>query len=286
MDELYTIARRSNIECFYYKTINGTDKTIFLYEDHRTLLNVLFEASKLINETRVPNLIFFDRHDDACPTKRLSELLNNMGKISLSDVTSKEFWSFVEFDLSYLDDDWLLTGMELGLINNAIVIGQELNANISRLHNKYQTEDLIQHNLYSIPHLNSSLNNRGCLGDTCITDTSFTEIRNIFQYNNKPENRDRFDSNDIYPFVLDFDLDCFTSECRDTTMAWAEKVFKEEYYDNFKTSNFMQQLISRCQFITICKESKCCGGLGESNKILSYLDKYIFDGSLGTEPIY
>lgn len=85
---------------------------------------------------------------------------------------------------------------------------------------------------------------------------------------------------------MDFDLDCFTSECRETTIAWAEKIFKEEYSDNFKTADFMQQLISRCQFITICKESKCCGGLGESNKILSYLDRYIFDGSLGTEAIY
>ncbi|MBO5254677.1 MAG: hypothetical protein J6B07_02500 [Opitutales bacterium] len=281
MDELYTIARRSNIECFYYQAINGKMKTIFLYEDHRTLLNVLFEASKLINDHRVPNLIFFDRHDDACPTMHLSELLHKMGKTSFEDVTSKEFWPFVEFDLSYLDDDWLLAGMELGLINNAVVIGQELNANISRLQNKYQTEDKLQHKLYSIPHLNSSLNNRGCLGDTCITDTSYTDIRNIFQFNNN-----RFDSADIYPFILDFDLDCFTSECRETTIAWAEKIFKEEYSDNFKTADFMQQLISRCQFITICKESKCCGGLGESNKILSYLDRYIFDGSLGTEAIY
>lgn len=39
------------------------------------------------------------------------------------DITGRNFWSFVECDLSGLDDDWLLTGMELGLINDAALNG-------------------------------------------------------------------------------------------------------------------------------------------------------------------
>lgn len=50
-------------------------------------------------------------------------------------------------------------------------------------------------------------------------------------------------------------------------------------------STQLNRLISRSQFITICREPKCCGGPGESNKILGYLDKYFFNGSLRTVPI-
>lgn len=63
------------------------------------------------------------------------------------------------------------------------------------------------------------------------------------------------------------------------------KLFKNMYYDNDTVSYFMDRLIFRSQFITICREPKCCGGIGESNKILGHLNKYFFNGSLGTVPI-
>lgn len=48
----------------------------------------------------------------------------------------------------------------------------------------------------------------------------------------------------------------------------------------------MESLLNRASVITICREPECCGGIGEANKILSYLDRYFFDGALRTEPIY
>lgn len=101
------------------------------------------------------------------------------------------------------------------------------------------------------------------------------------QYHNR-----RFDEGDIKPFVLDFDLDCFTTECREKTYAWPEKIFIDEYFESSNARYFMESLLNRTSFITICREPECCGGIGEANKILNYLDRYFFDGALRTEPIY
>ena len=278
MCELYNIANRANIEMFEYE-----NKCIFLYDDHRTLLNVLFEAKKILCYEKVPNLIYFDRHDDACSAGKKSDILNKIGRENIDSISSKDFWSFVEFELSPLDDNWLLAGMELGLINHSVVIGQRENCNIEDMGNRYQTEDGIEHNLFSIPHLSFSISNRGCIGDRCVNTSDNMKIREIFQYNT-PDNYNGF-KQDVYPFILDFDLDCFTTECRSKQYAWPEKVFFEEYISN-KAYAFLRQLIKRSQFVTICREPACCGGIGESNKILGYFDKYIFNGALGTEPIF
>jgi hypothetical protein len=71
-------------------------------------------------------------------------------------------------------------------------------------------------------------------------------------------------------------------------MAWPESMFLEElnsrcgFYDEITPLDFIYNLIDRCEFITIAMEPNSCGNFGESFKILRYLDKYIFQGNLGT----
>lgn len=275
-DKLYELSGRTNINTYTFH-----DKHIMLYDDHRTLLNVLFEAKRLGTLPQTPNLIYFDLHDDACVSLPKSQLLERMGVKNLSEATSKQFWSFVEFDLSELDDDWLLAGMELDLIGNAVLIGQEENTNIQDLHGRYVTEDKIEHELFSIPHLKNSLDSRGCLGDHIIKEPYYQNVRDILQFHNR-----QFDKGNIRPFVLDFDLDCFTTECRGKTYAWPEDIFRMEYNENYDVQRFMETLLARASFITICREPGCCGGLGEASKILSYLDRYFFYGTLGSQPVF
>lgn len=269
------------------KVFSFGNKHIVLYDDHRSILNVLFEAKKtgLFNTT--PNIIFFDSHDDACnPEIRSGDLFEKWGVDRIGDVSSKEFWSFVEFDLSGLDDDWLLAGMELDLINHAVVIGQHENNNIQSMNNRYESTDGKVHELFDIPHLNWSIGSRGCLGDNVIKQPFYKNVRNIFEYNQPPfGSYDKFSTEVTKPFVLDFDLDCFTTECEDNTFAWPEAIFRDKYVDNDDVKCFMQRIIERSSIITICREPDCCGGLGESNKLLWYLDKYFFNGCLQTSPI-
>ena len=275
-DRLYELSGRTNINTYTFR-----DKHILLYDDHRTLLNVLFEAKKTGVLSQAPNLVYFDLHDDAGESLPKSRLLERIGVEKLSEATSKQFWSFVEFDLGVQDDDWLLTGMELDLIGNAVLIGQEENHNIQDLHGLYVTEDKVGHELFSIPHLKYSLDSRGCLGDHIIKEPYYQNVRDIMQFHNG-----RFDEREIKPFVLDFDLDCFTTECREKTYAWPEDIFRMEYDESHEVRWFMETLLDRASFITICREPGCCGGIGESNKILYYLDRYFFDGALGTQPVF
>lgn len=279
MENLYELSYRANINVYRYN-----EKYIILYDDHRTILNILFQAQKIGIFAQTPNLIYFDYHDDACENAPKSELLKKIGVKSLDKATDKQFWSFVEFELGSLDDDWLLTGMELDLIKDAIVIGAEQDHNIGALGGKpYISENGIEHELYSISHLSNSLDSRGCLGDSLLKEPYYQRVRNIMQYNTD-DNR-RFETN-IYPFVLDFDLDCFSTECRNKTMSWPEQIFEQEYGQGTRAFDFIYNLIERASFITVCRESGCCGGIGEANKILGYLDRYFFDRALSTEAIY
>ena len=276
------LSNHTNIEVYSFM-----DKYIILYDDHRSILNVLFETKKLGVFGITPNIIFFDRHDDACnPNLNAKELLNRWGVDKIEKVSSRDFWSFVEFDLSGLDDDWLLAGMELGLINHAVVIGQNENHNICNMNNMFESSDGIHHELFDISHLDWSIESRGCLGDNVIKEDYYENVRNIFEYNQPPYGRyDKFSKEVTMPFVLDFDLDCFTTECEDKTYAWPEDIFKKKYVYNEEVLYFMHRLIKRSTIITICREPVCCGGIGESNKILGYLDRYFFNGCLGTAPI-
>lgn len=282
---IYELSSHTNIDTYVFQE----NKYIVLYDDHRSILNVLFEAKKLglFNNT-TPNLIFFDRHDDACnPDEICSKgLFKKWGVKKIEDVSSRDFWSFVEFDLSGLDDDWLLAGMELNLINHAVVIGNKENNNIRDMDNRFESSDGMVHELYDISHLNYSIGSRGCLGDSIIKQPYYENVRAIFEYNQQPYGSyDKFSKEVTKPFVLDFDLDCFTTECEDKTYAWPETIFRDKYYDNVDVRFFMEKIIERSSLITICREPCCCGGLGESNKILWYLDNYFFEGCLNTNSI-
>lgn len=279
---IYGLSYHTNIEVHHFH-----DNYIVLYDDHRCILNALFEAKKLGLFKTTPNLIFFDRHDDACnPGICQKDLFERWHVEKIEDVSSNDFWSFVEFDLNILDDDWLLAGMELGLINHAVVIGQYDNSNMQSKDHKYKSTDGVIHEMYDIPHLNQSIDSRGCLGDSIIKLPYYKSVREIFEYNLPIQGHySRFSEKVSQPFVLDFDLDCFTIDIENKTLAWPEAIFREMYSGNRRVLSFMQQLMRRSTFITICREPECCGGLGESNKILGYLDKYFFDGCLNTFPI-
>ena len=70
---------RSNVEVYRY-----VEKYIIVYDDHRYVLNALFEAFKLGMFTSCPNKKNFDRHDDACnPNIVKSELFKRWGAAEL-----------------------------------------------------------------------------------------------------------------------------------------------------------------------------------------------------------
>jgi hypothetical protein len=271
----FELSKRANINSFVFK-----GKRIFIYNDHRTILNIIFFALKNDIIEKAPNVISFDYHDDALDPQK--SILEKASSFNLRDITIEEFNSIIEFELSSKNDDWVKTGMEFNIINNAVSIGAEIdnNSNIS-----YNDSTLRKHEIISMTHLSSSLASRGELGDSELRDPYSKKLKEIFSYN--IEKRDDFGKM-TDSFILDFDLDCFSGRLREKQIAWPEKMFIDEmrtkcgYYDSITPLEFINELINRCEFITIAMEPGCCGGYGESFKILSFLDKYIFHGTLQT----
>lgn len=200
-----------------FDTFKIGDKRIILYDDHRSILNILFYAKDkgLIEST--PNIISFDYHDDAVPPSE--ERVNKLKAFRDNNPTLKQMWDFVEFELRILDDDWLTNGCELGLINNAIIIGAVEFPNIEKLENNiYKDHKDKDHELYAISHLDISLDDRGCIGDFTNCYPYYQRVREILQFNE--DNSFTF-KDEVYPFILDFDLDCFSDEFVN------RKIFKE-----------------------------------------------------------
>lgn len=278
IENINDLDQMANIERFEYKGI-----PIFLYGDHRYILMVLFEAMRTGFFKDPPNLLYFDKHDDARPLDD-----NTFNKISLilesglSSITSRRFNNFVEYDIREYDDDWVTVGLELGLIANIVNIGCKENWNLEELKtHEYVDKKGGNHNVFAISHLPDVLNRHGgCLGDIALKE--FGPLRNILGVN--PYENVIFPE-PYSPFILDFDLDCFTTSCEDKLYAWPEEIFRRIYSQQSESGYFLHSLIRKASIITICMEPSYCGGLGESFKILSYLDKYQFEGVLGTHPI-
>lgn len=290
MAELYKLSSRSNINVYNYPECyrrEGDDRRIILYDDHRTILNVLYYAIQEGHfNNAIPNIVSFDYHDDSVKLSTIKkQRARSIRKRCEKKRNDELIWRFVEFELSGLDDDWVRAGMELGLINHYIGFGHNCHfteaGNIENGYEQYKTLDKAEHHLYSNGQLDSVLGNRGVIGDNCYKwQKKHIDIQNDLQYH-----QGHFDRGEILPFVIDVDLDCFSTECEDHTMAWPKSIFVERYQENLKVSTFVHHLLNRASMITICRETGCCGGIGEANRILEMLDCYWLDGALGTRRI-
>ena len=278
ISRLSDVSYYANFEVYHYG-----ETEIIVYDDHRCILTVLFEAKKLGLIDADTNLITFDLHDDARPLiPDTVEAIKELKTTDLDKISSRDFKSFVEFDIREEDDDCVNVGIELGLLSNVINIVCVENSNISDWENNlYMSMDGHEHFGFVLGHLRNALNRHGGkIADTALHTND--SIRKILDYDlgaTYPS------INDNANFVLDFDLDCFTTLCMEKRFAWPESIFIKEYGRDSVANYFIKQLIIKSKFITICKEPSYCGGIGESNKILGYLDKYFFDGCLGTATV-
>ena len=275
---IHELSSRANINV-YPVEFDGEEKYVVLYDDHRTLINVLFFARMkgILEDT--PNLIYFDYHDDAA----LMWNVKRARRYKPSQFSQKEFerfWNYVEFHSAADDSDWLCNGMYFNLIRDAVCVGVESDSNIDFLNKFFRKRG--KHHLYKIRHLNIEMDSRGCFMDRgSQRNEEYKHIRDIFKHNQEGE------VNEILnvPYVLDFDLDCFSGSIGGVHKAWPEKAFWEHCYGDLDVRLLMRNTIRNSAFITICREPGYCGGLGEANKILSYLDRYFFEGQLQTLPI-
>ncbi|MBS1559342.1 MAG: hypothetical protein JST69_11525 [Bacteroidetes bacterium] len=221
-----------------------------IYEDHRYLLNALFFARQKFGDFPLEglSLICFDRHSDGNNIE-LSRSIRSMRNRILhgQEITQKKSWEFVEFSLSPNDDDWLKAGMELGLINHVVCIGNTEDVIFDRPEDVYIDHLDVHHKIYS-----------------------FDDFSVLLDNNAQQNIRELCSSSKV---ILDFDLDCFV---------YAEdnhRPFKEEDFSN-QLRRFIRDVIDEAEFVSIARESEYCGGFSKSNEILELLDRLFFEGRL------
>lgn len=91
------------------------------------------------------------------------------------------------------------------------------------------------------------------------------------------------------PFVLDFDLDFFSLDTNEGTMAWPQQIWQKHVDGLNPSTQMMRDFSNKAMVITICREPDYCGNIGGitgSNYNLQDLNNYFFDGQLGTNLLF
>lgn len=261
------------------------EKPVLVYEDHRTLLLVLRHAidKNVINKGTPPNLFCFDRHDDG---RDLSEdVMKQVRKYRKDAPTLREFSSFVEWDLSPLDDDWLKVALELGFINDVILVGTQDGNNFTNFNNNYEDHTGLSHRVWRMGYIWNELEYQGKLADTAIH--SYSCLWNALGWTIENGEFD-FLSTRERDVLVDFDLDCFTVSIDGNLLAWPEDLIincmkrKTEYLPTRKWSaqRFIKELIFNSPFTTIARESECMANSYESQLILMALDELYWNNDM------
>lgn len=271
------ISHRANINKKHTKYSD-----VFIYEDHRTILDVLF-LKKINKESDSPlNIILFDNHDDACNLD--NSVLETINKFNNKVPDIKKFWSFIEFDLSGLDDDWIKCGMELNLIQNVFLF----NSTESRINyiERYQTKSFGEKKIYNLGNIWDCISHRGYLNDI-IKDDEYGELWKDFGWNYSKE-KGVFIFEPPKNFIVDIDLDCFSTSVLERRIAIPQEIlyekmtskYRRDYHYYYSSQDFIKELIAKSLFCTICFENQFCGGFYESFKIFDYVNDLFFDHQL------
>ena len=278
MDNLYELSFRANIN------IKHTDDSdVVIYEDHRTILNVLYYL-KTNTKIQFPlNIILFDDHDDACKPSKIA--LSKIKEFNKTQPDIKDFWTFTEFDLKNLDDDWVKAGMELGLINHLFLF----NSTQSRIGfvENYKTMSFGTKRIYNLGYLWDALSHRGCLYDI-VKDKEYGQLWKDFGWVYDKESG-RFHFKPTQKFIIDFDLDCFTTQILDKRIGIPEDILINKFTENHQPSyhyyytyeRFVKDLIKQSEITTMCFENGFCGGFKQTFKIFETIDYLFFDNQLG-----
>jgi len=255
------------------------EKDLILYEDHRSLVFVLWHALNVVEPplAEPPTLVYFDHHDDAkAPSAPVRAIFNNLRSAG----TDRGVMEAVEWDLSSLDDDWLIAAMELGVLKDAICVGADITPNLGQFHTQVTDHTGGVHNIFKIGHLWDALAHQGPLVDQAQAGqyqplwTSLGWAPTEYPEPRTPGNP---------PLIVDFDLDYFSYHLLGQTLTWPNGMFDKKlgsisqstYARGLRARTFFGWLLSEASFLTVARESPYCGGtLGSEQALQNLMDLY------------
>jgi hypothetical protein len=263
--------------------ISIDDKTGFNHSRHRFVLPLLLDAQRKGILPQPCNLICFDRHHDCLKPSRLDDILS----LDINTISLEDFADFCSSILSPKNDDWIIAGIELGLIEDVIVFGIYDIDCAAPERDQYHTSKGDTHRvILKTGHLGYMLKYQGDLSDA-IREKYLREFWDILGWSFK-KGKGYWFNDDRPPFLLDIDLDCFSYVWDEFTFPWPEEVYNKRYLtrSEYATVKWLsgkdvfKEMVNRAGMITIATEPGCCGGEEKSEQILNDVNRILLDGQL------
>jgi hypothetical protein len=256
-----------------------TPYSVITYTDHRWTLPVFFSALDQKAMSSLP-LVVFDQHYDICEPSLSS--LEQIRRIRKAGTDIGSIVDLCKNHLSPMNDDWIIAGMELGIIGDAVLVYSQGSEDppLSHLDHMGNT-----HKIRRLPGLSEAFTHQGALCDT-MQDDRFSELWSILRW----ECRDGRFSRTRTPrsLFLDFDLDCFVSNWHGKVFPLPEEILRQEMEyesDRPSTSGWTPKMLVKtfledAAVVTLAQEPNWCGGQQNADHILLMINRVLFDGAL------
>lgn len=283
MTNYATIARKLRERDNLQEIVN-IGKPAFLHEDHRWILPLLAwkQAEQVVPQPCT--LVMFDAHHDSLEPRNIATIR----EISEQSPSPEQVFDLCDTQLSTSDDDWVIAGMELGLIKDAVVFGVT-HYQPTEKHRVFHDSRGIEHQLWMTCALpGESLGFQGDLSDHARSDElellwsilDWNLGDSGFKFSSKPQ-----------PIILDIDLDCFTATWRGSHFSWPAVVWQDTFElpstygltQGWTGRAFFDSLRDRAAMITVAREAACCGGEAVCDENLSKVATHLFGLNEGFE---
>lgn len=259
---------------------------VFVFRDHRWTLPVIFLAG-IKDLFKLPvKIVTFDRHMDSLSPLNGKETLRNFRSCG---GTFDELVHIIINHLSPRDDDWIESGMELGLISDVVQFSSEQEKVESIEPISVYTDSLnMVHRIYHLGRPVHELSYKGALTDPTCEFVSEGLWDTLGWEPSKPGFAGK--AND---FVFDIDLDFFTFTWNKYIFAFTEEIYEGEFlspcqssfYEEYLPLEFIRELARKASLLTIACEPAYCGGSKKAQYILGDINNLFLERELYVEKI-
>ncbi len=259
----------------------GTPAVVF--RDHRWTLPVLALAAEhgLI---RLPAaMISFDRHRDALVPERglesLAEWKSNKGSaLKLAEIVADL--------LSPRDDDWIVAGMEAGLLSDVVRFRSE-DDDLEPI-TRFTDTAGAGHRIYHLVTFGRELSFKGALADEGHPAVLAGLWRDMGW-----NPRTLAAGGGSHSFAVDIDLDYFSAPWGTYVIPFTPEIWRGEFLaprssrhaDDIIPAAVFEGLARAAGVLTVASEPDFCGGGAGARRIFDGADRYLFGGAFGGKKV-
>jgi len=194
-------------------------------------------------------LVTIDQHNDL--TKPSPKLIREITKLDFNNLP--EIKKFAKTKLGKLNEDWIYSAMEAGLVTDVLIISPRVP------HDKQYTDyNAIEHQIFSCCSPDDLSGYNGILTD------------HYPKRNRELQKKIGFPKGNVTDIILDIDLDYFTY----THNVKNYVMDRNNFIDIFNEDSLIWWIRHYVKAITIAKEHSCCGGAKNSRRILKALKRH------------